>query len=116
MNFRTATITQRNDITMTSSWDKGIANDESHKFYGIYNGNSKTISNLSITCSDYYSGLFGYVYSSTAEIKNVTLKNPYINGGSYYVGGIAGYNEGTISNCILNYENATGSRGVWRTC
>lgn len=113
MNFRTATITQRNDITMTSSWDKGIANEESHGFMGTYNGNGKTISNLNITGSNNIIGLFGYVNTSVAVIKNVNIKNPYING-QYDVGGIVGYNKGTISNCNLTYGNATSSKGVWR--
>lgn len=113
MNFKTTTITQRNDITMTSSWTEGISKDESHGFMGTYNGNGKTISNLNITGSNNIIGLFGYVNTSVAVIKNVNIKNPYING-QYDVGGIVGYNKGTISNCNLTYGNATSSKGVWR--
>ena len=80
---------------------------------GTYNGNGKTISNLNITGSNNIIGLFGYVNTSVAVIKNVNIKNPYING-QYDVGGIVGYNKGTISNCNLTYGNATSSKGVWR--
>jgi PKD repeat protein len=63
-------------------------------------GDNHTISNLNINISfSSYIGLIGYCYSGI--IKNVNLVNASINGGSY-IGGIAGWINGRISNCSVS--------------
>ena len=83
----------------------GSGND--HKFCGTFNGNNKTISNLTINKpDDGCQGLFGYVGYS-AVIKDLTLTNCSITAKNY-VGGIVGYAYGnenspvTIDSCHVN--------------
>ena len=74
---------------------------EEHPFNGTFDGggnNGYTISGIRINASTNYQGLFGYV-ESNATIQNVTIENAEITCSDNYVGGIAGKNYGTISNC-----------------
>jgi hypothetical protein len=70
-------------------------------FTGIFDGAGHKIINLTINTSgaaNHYLGLFGYV--NGGEMKNLGLENISITGGnSHDVGGLAGYNKGTINNC-----------------
>ncbi|MBR3790837.1 MAG: hypothetical protein IKK20_03430, partial [Clostridia bacterium] len=73
-------------------------------FAGTFDGQGYTISNLTITTASNgnnanYMGLFGYVYTG-ATIKNLNVAVT-ATGGSY-VGGLAGYNMGTISNVMVS--------------
>jgi uncharacterized protein YjdB len=72
----------------------------SRQFSGVFDGNGKTISNLTINrTSDYYIGLFGTVGGIYGKIQNLGVVNASISGGSY-VGGIAGSVHGSsITNC-----------------
>ena len=73
------------------------------KFTGIYNGDGKFIDDLRISVQDVeangYMGMFGYV-GSTGIVKNVTVLQSTISDG-YYIGGIAGYNQGIIYNSAV---------------
>jgi hypothetical protein len=83
-------------------------------FSGTFDGNGHVIFNLTInrTTSGYgdkYLGLFGVV-SSSGQIKNLGLKDVEIKGnfsGLSSVGGLVGYNYGTITHCytegIISY-------------
>jgi hypothetical protein len=72
-------------------------------FTGIFDGNGHTISNLTITASTQdYVGLFGYV-GSGGRIRNLGVENVNI-AGSTSVGGLVGWNDGTLTACY-----ATGS-------
>jgi hypothetical protein len=94
------------------TWDsnKGwspIGNDPNH-FTGSYDGGEFTISNLYIDRTDkfeWYIGLFGFI-DAGAVVENVHLVNVDITGNER-VGGLAGYNEGTIKNSSVN-GNVTG--------
>ncbi len=87
--------------TSTSSGFQGTA------FSGSFDGNRHVISNLTIDTAgenNEFLGLFGQLNSGSAII-NITLENVSITGGtqSCYIGGLCGFNYGTLSNC-----NATG--------
>ena len=78
-------------------------------YYGAFDGNGKTISNLSIDDSS-FSSLFGMVGDSCV-IKNLTMKNASITSKFYYGAAICGYNHGgTIVNCEA-YGTVTGLSG-----
>ncbi|MEN6425181.1 MAG: GLUG motif-containing protein [Phycisphaerales bacterium] len=64
-------------------------------FSGVFDGDGHTISNLTIRGVNYL-GLVGRICGS---IKNVGLVNVAIVGSGHCVGGLAGYNEGTIVQC-----------------
>jgi hypothetical protein len=78
-------------------------------FTGNFNGNSKTISNLTLTqASTDYTGLFCRIGTS-GVVSNLTLSNVSISGQDY-VGGLAGY-AGTSSNISsINISGAVSGR------
>jgi formylglycine-generating enzyme required for sulfatase activity len=75
-----------------------IGNDTT-RFNASFDGNDHTIENLTYTstATDFI-GLFGYI-GTTGQVKNLALTNVNINAGTgYYVGGLAGWSNGTIAN------------------
>jgi prepilin-type N-terminal cleavage/methylation domain-containing protein len=65
-------------------------------FTGNFNGNGKTISDLTINLpSTSYVGLFGYI---TGNISDLGLLNVNVTGSSY-TGGLVGYSYGTVDDC-----------------
>lgn len=69
--------------------------NSSEKFMGYFNGNDKTISNLTVETDSDYAGLFGYIKGNgmtadaTPTVKNLKLTNVSVSG-NYYVGGLSG--------------------------
>ena len=94
------------DITLTSDIDlpgidwTPIGIDYNHRYAGTFDGNGKTITGLTVTGSDQYAGLFGYI-DTGGKVKDVTLADVKIesNHSSGYVGGVAGWSYGTLGNC-----------------
>jgi hypothetical protein len=79
-------------------------------FTGVFDGNGHVISNLRIaTKLEGYLGLFGYV-DSGGKVNNLGVVNANIQGYTY-VGGLAGYNSGTLISCY-----ATGSVVGLQSC
>ncbi len=90
------------DASETSSWNSGegfspIGTDGSHPFSGSYDGDGHIISGLYIHRNANMQGLFGYVLSGTVENLGVTQVN--ITSSLNNVGGLVGYNIGTVKNC-----------------
>ena len=103
-NGQGKTFKQTADITLTAAHTTigGYIDGNNRYFYGIFDGNNKSITNLTINQPDFnYQGLFGYT-STSAVIKNVNLVNCNITGKSY-IGGIAGSSSSTtIQNCHVS--------------
>lgn len=82
-----------------------------NRWYGNFNGNNKTINNLSLSSAGNYVALFGYI-DSGGTVKSVNLTNVDITGRNY-TGGIAGYTfepfiySSNVQGSI-NGENRTG--------
>ncbi len=90
------------DASAVANWTP-IGNS-STKFTGKFDGLGHTIDHLTITSSNYYSGLFGYTNGAT--IKNVGVTNVSIYGGGYSTtGGLVGQNNSSI----INNSYVTGS-------
>jgi hypothetical protein len=73
-------------------------------FTGIFDGNGHTISNFTYDSNGVnYIGIFGYVYGEAAEIKNLVLTDPNVNGlNGMYVGSLVGWADGgRITNCNI---------------
>ena len=92
-----------NDIDCDGKTDFEPIGNGSKQFEGTFDGNNKTISNLSMTnVISQDVGLFGY---NNGTIKNLTLSNCTISGGSSsspsYIGALAGENSGSISGCTV---------------
>ena len=71
----------------------------SNNFRGTFDGDGHTVSGIVLTEDSDYQGLFGYL-NSQGTVKNVTLSNSAISG-YRNVGGIVGYNDGTVVSCIV---------------
>lgn len=98
------------------NWSEGnfepIGTEES-PFIGNFDGNGHSVSGLNLTGTVKgssktgnvagYAGLFGYV-DSKSIIDDLTIKKSMIKG-SAYVGGIAGYNKGKITNCVFGSDS-----------
>ena len=77
-------------------------------FKGGLDGAEYKISNLKITGTADYIGLFGYCDGAT--LKNIQLKNANISSSTYkYIGGLVGYATGTTSQSILRYKEKSRS-------
>jgi hypothetical protein len=86
------------------------------KFTGVFDGNGNTISNFTYRSSGKsYIGLFSYIDSPNAEIKNLGLLNTNIDAGSNgdYVGSITGRLEnGTVIDCFAEGGRVSGNNCV----
>jgi len=82
------------------------------QFKGVFDGNSHTISNLTIIASTKdFIGLFGYV-GSGGQIQNLGVEDVNITG-PYYVGGLTGYNSyDTLTACFWDIQTSEISDGV----
>ena len=91
------------DLSPFSNW-RVIGESGAYPFKGHFDGNNKTISNLKITGSTQYRGLFGNVVGSSstsrADIHNLTVKGS-VSGGQY-TGGIVGYCDNVKLYNIVN--------------
>ena len=97
------------NITLTADIDlKGIdwtpiGKDDNKAYTGTFDGNGKTITGLTVTTSDQYVGLFGYI-GSGGTVKDVTLEEVKIESDNEMsaVGGVVGYSYGNIENCSVS--------------
>jgi hypothetical protein len=102
------------DCSCTSGWNGGagfepIGKDWSSKFTGTFDGQGYKITNLYINrTSINYVGLFGYT-GSGSEIKDVGLEEVDVSG-NMNVGGLVGYNKGTITNSYSSGSVSGSSR------
>ena len=95
------------DIDLTGREWTQIGTDENNSYNGIFDGNGKTITGLTINQSEKYNvGLFGCL-GSGGKVQNLTLENVNISG-TYYVGSVVGTNFGTVSGCTAS-GNITGT-------
>jgi len=102
------------DASSTKNWNSGsgfepLGSFSSHvpdSFTGSLDGGDHKILNLNIFPPGrrQYVGLFGCI-GSTGVIRNLVLENINVSGWGW-IGGLAGYNIGIISNCILSGQIA----------
>ena len=102
------------DITLTGEWTPiGTAWNNSYK--GTFDGGGHTISELTVTGSDQYAGLFGCI-GDGGTVKDVTLKDVKIesNNEMSAVGGVAGWSYGgKIENCSVSGSvSGSGMNGI----
>ena len=85
-------------------------------FQGTFDGNNKTISNLTIRESsweagsnagqNFATGFFGFIDAGSNTIKNVTFDNATVEG-HHWVGVVAGYMTGTVSGVKVTNSTVT---------
>ena len=90
------TLTDNIDLTGIDWTPIGI--DDNHQYNGIFDGNGKTITGLTVNQEGTnYVGLIGYL-GSGGKVQNVTLTDVSVTG-YYYVGGVVGCNSGSVTAC-----------------
>ncbi len=96
-------ITLDKNIDLTGKEWTPIGTDHRNSYTGTFDGGNHTISGLTVTGSDQWAGLFGYI-DKDGTVKNVVLENVQITSDNQYayVGGVAGYSEGNIENCSVS--------------
>lgn len=81
---------------------------------GTFDGNGKTIKNLTINATANHQGLFAYITGGTA--KDITLSDVNITATNQFVGGIAGQmKDGTITDCHVTSGSITINSGFAAT-
>ena len=97
-------ITLDKNIDLTGKEWTPIGTDHRNSYTGTFDGGNHTISGLTVTGSDEYAGLFGYIGKDGGTVKNVVLENVQITSDYQYgyVGGVAGYSRGNIENCSVS--------------
>ena len=100
-------ITLTNNIDLTGIDWTPIGKDDNKAYTGTFDGNGKTITGLTVTGSNRYTGLFGFIKGT---VKNVVLTEVNITSGTF-VGGVAGWSfGGNIENCSVS-GSVSGSSG-----
>ena len=104
------TITLGKDLSLSGGTWTPIGKDGSNAFRGIFDGNDKKITGITIGASSAPEstldnvGLFGYAFDDS-EINNLGVAAEIYSGkDNAYVGALVGYSAATITNCY-----ATGS-------
>ena len=96
-------ITLTADINLSGIDWTPIGIDYNHQYTGTFDGGDHTITGLTVTGSDQYAGLFGYI-GSGGTVKNVVLEGVQIESDNDMsdVGGVAGQSYGNIENCSVS--------------
>lgn len=98
------------DINLNNKKMDTIGNNNV-RYAGTFDGQNFTISNLYISKTGNDKGLFGST-APTAVLRNLKLKNVYINTNGSYVGGLVGLLRGTVSNITVEGMNINGASYV----
>lgn len=98
-----------NDIDASKSEFSPIGS-KLEPFRGTLDGRGHHIINLRVNYSYDYTGLFSYL-AEGASVSNLTMFDTFIRGWNY-IGGIAGYSEGAITNCRVLSSFRPGEQGV----
>lgn len=95
---------------LTGYWGGEPIGSSGHPFKNVFIGGDHTISGLNISdAGEDYQGLFGY---NTGEIWNLGVKGTIDTTSSDYVGGVVGYNMGTVLNCEFTGLKVAGNAYV----
>jgi len=97
--YLTSYFVQTADITLSGNWTPVGTN--ANRFTGTYDSDGFSINDLNISATADFQGLFGYIGTGGA-VKNLALRSVNINSTGGFVGGIAGYNTGTIENSYVS--------------
>ena len=91
-----------------------IGTSYTNRYQGTFDGNGKTISNLYINATSYYTGFFGY--AEKGSIKNITFDNAKVKSTvDLYTGILVGFEElciieniKTLANCSVEGKDDVG--------
>ena len=97
-------ITLTENINLTDIDWTPIGTDYYNQYTGAFDGGNHTITGLTVTGSNEFAGLFGFI-GPGGTVQNVVLEGVQItsNHRSGYAGGVAGYcYGGTLENCSVS--------------
>ena len=97
-------ITLTENINLTDIDWTPIGTDYYNQYTGAFDGGNHTITGLTVTGSNEFAGLFGFI-GPGGTVQNVVLEGVQItsNHSSGYAGGVAGYcYGGTLENCSVS--------------
>ena len=120
VTFKDKTVKLTNTIDLSGYVWMPIGNRAACHFDGTFNGNSHSITNMDVNTAGYsYAGLFGNVNGGT--VQNVRVEGSITAQNASYVGGIVGYTNGTVENClskvtIIANGSVTGVGGIVGYC
>ena len=106
------TLTDNIDLTGIDWTPIGI--DYNHQYTGTFDGGGHTITGLTVTGSNEYTGLFGRI-GFGGKVMNVKLEGVQIESDNETsaVGGVAGWSYGNIENCSVSGSvSGSGMNGV----
>jgi len=99
------------DIATSGTWTPIGIQDWSNGFKGTLNGNGHTITIASMSDQS-FAGLFASI-DAGGLVENLHVTGNITNSGGYYIGLLAGFNQGTIKNCSSSGSiSAPNSAGV----
>lgn len=103
-----------NDINLTEKHlPIGLIDGKYNEFTGQFNGNYKTINNLTVDSCD-YAGLFA-ILGSSSVVYNLNVNNAVFNGAYMNVGAIAGICYGNINKIMVSNASITNTREASNT-
>ena len=98
-DFAGKTVELTGDIDLSGYVWMPVGNRDERHFDGTFNGNSHSITNMDVNTAGYgYAGLFGNVNGGI--VQNVRVEGSITAQNTSYVGGIVGYTNGTVENCL----------------
>ena len=107
-------ITLDKDIDLTGTTWTPIGTTYNNSYTGTFDGGGNTITGLTVTGSNEFAGLFGYI-GSGGKVKDVTLEDVQITTTHSVgdAGGVAGWSYGTLENCSVSGSvSGNGMNGV----
>lgn len=98
-DFSGKTVELTKDIDLSGYVWTPIGNRDARHFDGTFNGNNHRIMNMAVNIAGYdYAGLFGIVNGGI--VQNVRVEGSVTAQNAGYVGGIVGYIDGSVKNCL----------------
>ena len=96
-------ITLTENINLIDMEWTPIGTSFSNSYKGTFDGGGHTITGLTVTGSNIYAGLFGYI-GSGGTVQNVVLEGVQITSDNKMsdVGSVAGCSDGTVENCSVS--------------
>ena len=98
------------ELTGANNWEP-VCQDNGDGFTGTFDGNGKSISGLNISSTNESPVGFIGRLGEGGEVKNLMLEGADMSSTNdyAYIGAVAGYNSGTISNChVINSSTISG--------
>lgn len=110
----TASAKLMSDITLTGTWTPigNIAANAAYVFSGVFDGNGKTISGLTLNIGTDYNAFIGQATNSV--VKDLTLVGTSSQGAKTYHGAFVGRADNSIiENCVskVNLSSSSGNTG-----